>query len=446
MHLDSKARSTLLAACLAVVMAIPGATQAAEVTRVASSFELDDPFDLDLDVGFARTQRRSKITRERHQANHVADVIELRFYEVVQELPLSLSIGLFNDLQVSVGTSIVFNQDRMWGYPALDEDGNPVTNDRNSTIYNNCLDERGQLTDPNCRGDSFTGSVPIFGVPGQSYRGGLGDIQLGLRWAPLNDRKDESKPKWVLGFNYTVPTADVNNPSKGTSESDRGDIGERVHRFEFSTALSKRIGAIDPYVKIGYSLPVLGSGFYSNCDNPATLAYGTDTSSQAPGTRREPGIRPQHIGALTFGAEFFAYDDPARNQQVGIDIQLGGKYISEGRVYNELSDALGKLLYTEEYLTVGGSFGIYARAAEYVQLQLTASLYHDTEHFLTTEPVGKDLDGMCKGDASASCVDLDNRQHEINPDFDFRYDMPGRRFRISETNVFTLMATGTLSF
>jgi hypothetical protein len=155
------------------------------------------------------------------------------------------------------------------------------------------------------------------------------------------------------------------------------------------------------------------------------------------------------VGGLIFGAEFYPYDNPARKQRVSIDIQFGALYVSEGRGYNELSDAIGKMLYSEEYFTLGGSIGVYARPVEYVQLKLNASLYTDTEHFLTNEPIGKDVNHNCRGDSGASCVDLGNpggNSVEVSPNFDFRYDMPGTRFRISEVTVFTIMATGVVNF
>jgi len=445
MSRNSPARSRLLAAGLTLAMLLPAGAQAAELTRVASSFDQDNPFDLDLEIGFARTQRRAKITRERHQDGHIADVIEMRYHQVRQEMPMSLAIGIYQDLEIHVGTSLVFGDYKLWRFPGLDEDGNVITNANNSTITNNCIGADGQLVSPDCKGDSFVGAQSIFDVPGESWRAGLGNITVGTTWAPLSDSRDDTKPKWIIGFDYTIPSADVSQPAKATTDAKPGDIGDGAHRFTFTTALSKRFAAIDPYVQLRYSLPFGADGRYSNCENPTALGY-PGNCGVGPWTKREVGFKPQHIGSLLFGAEFFPYDDQVRHQSVSIDLQVGGSYVSQGRTYNELSDALGKLLWTEEYMTIGGTFGVNARPVEYVQLRLAASLYHETEHLLTGEPIGKDLDGACRGDTSRQCVDLDNASNEINPTFDFRYDMPGRRFRISETSVFSIMATGVINF
>jgi hypothetical protein len=425
----------------------PRVSLAAEMTRVASSFEELDPFDLDLDLGFKRTQRRGKITRERHQDRHVADVIELRFTRVTQELPFRLSFGLFHDLELHVASSMILASESGWGFPGLNEKGEAVTDNKNSTIANNCITPKGGQTNPNCKGQSTIGAESIFPVPGQAFRGGLDNVTVGLSWAPLNDMTDDTKPKWLWTFDYGIPSAEVIKPADPTTEGKPGKVGDKVHRFTLATALSKKLGAIDPYTRIAYTLPAVSPGAYSNCDNPKNLGFAENCGvKDTPWSQKETGLRPSHVGSLLFGAEFYAYDDPDRSQRVGFDIQFGTTYVSEGRTYNELSDALGRLLYTEEHLSVGGGFGIYARAAQYVQFKLFLSLYHDTEHFLTNEAVGKDLDGKCKDVAGVACVDLDNKTSEINPTFDFRYDMPGRRFRISEVNVFNLYATGTFNF
>lgn len=427
-----------------VLLALPGAAFAAEVTRVATAFEADKPFSLNLDVGFERTWRQGRITRESRQASAsgtgtvMAEVVELRYSELTNQLPMRAAFGIFRDLELHLSTSLVFFQQKSWGYDV-------GVSDASSTIHNNCVDKRAPQEKPPFCGPTQDGTPqPIFGVPGKSYRAGLGDFILGFSWAPMNDQKDDTKPRWVLSFDYGIPTASAANPSQATSSASPGAIGEKAHRFNFSTALSKRLGAIDPYVKITYSLPTRAPGFWTNCNTPEKLAY-PESCGDGPWTAKETGIKPQHRGGILFGAEFYPYDDPAKHQRVGFDIQLGGTYVSEGRVENELSDALGKLLYTEEYLTLGGHVGVYARAADFVQLRLNASLYHDTEHFLTNEPVGKDRNNSCPS-GGKPCIDLDNKAGEISPNYDFRYDTPGRRFRVNQVTVFSVMATGTVNF
>ena len=56
--------SRLRAVAVALTLGSPFVASAADITRVASSFEDDDPFGLFVDVGFEHTERRTKILRE----------------------------------------------------------------------------------------------------------------------------------------------------------------------------------------------------------------------------------------------------------------------------------------------------------------------------------------------------------------------------------------------
>lgn len=428
------------ALCLvAFSLSMAGSTQAAEVTRTASAFDPGNPFDLDLQIGFERTQRRGLISREVYRNGSIEDVPELRYTAITQEMPMRVAVGLFHDLELHGGGSLVFNDDQSWWFSAAkNDDGTPKVTPATSTILNNCVTPRGDFTDPTCTATGKN-AQPIFSVPAAgitSHHAGFRNVYVGVSWAPLSDERDESKPKWILSFDYTAPSASVSKPWLATSTSDRGPMGDGAHRFTFSTALSKRLGPIDPYVKLTYTLPVVAGMAISNCQNATALGYGQNCGV-GPWNRAEGGYKPSHVGGFLFGAEVYPYDSRERQQRVSVDLQLGALYVSEGRTYNELSDVLGKLLYTEEYIVLGGAFGVNARFAQYVQLKLNASLYTNTAHFLTNEPVGKDVNGN-------AVVDLNTT--EMSPSFDARYDVPGRRFRLSEVSVFTVMATGMVNF
>jgi hypothetical protein len=408
-----------------------GPAQGAEITHTVSSFDKNRPFGIDLQVGYEREQRRALITREHHQNGDVVDVAELRFTEIKQSLPIRLAVGLWHDLELHANLPIVLSDTREWGYPGLDSSGKPVTNDGNSTIRNNCVTPTGEY--------SCGTAGPIFGVPGGAYRAGLSHLELGAAFAILSEKRDDTKPTWVIGFDYHFPMlAEAIDPTKPTSPDKTGSEGDRVHRFEPYMAFSKKVGFIDPYVKISASLPTLAPQTYSNCDHPELLAFGQNCGTST-WTRQETGIKPSYTGNLTFGAEFWAYDSPEKEQSVSFDFRGVGTFVSEGRDYNELSDALQRLNYTEQYFTLGGQFAVHAHAARYVALHIITSYMHDTDHFLTDEQVGKDLNGNAQ-------VDLDNANKEINPAYDFRYDAVGRRFRVSQVNIFKVMAVGELAF
>jgi hypothetical protein len=407
-------------------------SDAAELTRVASSFEEKDPFGMFFDFTFDRVFDRGKIAREWYQKGALEDVSELTYFRDETRLAIDTHIGVFRDVELHVGVPIVFQQDRRWTF-AKD------TNATNSTIYRNCGDARGTPCPTPGAGDGRLFEVGANGAT--SFRGGLGDFTFGLAWNVFNQKKDDTKPTWMLRFDYTAPTASTLNPTTATRAEMRGAVGDRVNRFAFSTAVSKRLGsAFEPYVGVSYVLPWVGPGFYSNCDNPndARMAR-TENCGQGPWTRSQTGLRPAHVGNFTFGSEIIAFERPDRFQRLVIDLRGFWQYTSIGRTYNEMSDLMGKLLSTSDFGTVGAQVGFVGQAAEFVLLKAYGSMAYQTERYLTSEDIGKDVNNN-------GVIDISSATQEVNPNYDFRVDRVGRRFRMQEQIVWRVHVTATLSF
>ncbi|PZR07696.1 MAG: hypothetical protein DI536_26675 [Archangium gephyra] len=428
---------------LGILLAALVGTQvsAAELTRVASSFEEKDPFGMFLDFTYQFTRERGTISREWYQLGQLQDVTELNYLKVENRLGIDLHLGIYKDLELHVGVPIIFGQDRTWSFAG-------GTDANNSTINRNCtLDPQGtQCADPG------RGMGQLFNVDPRfnSYRAGLGDFTFGLAWNPFVQKKDPSKPTWTLRFDYTAPTAALLNPAQSTSSTSRGAIGDKVHRYTFSTHVSKRLNQyIEPYVGIWYTLPWKGPGFYSNCDvayaeGPnsetarATLSH-PENCGRDGWTREDTGVRPVHTGGANFGTEITVFEREERFQKVAFDFRGWFNYVSEGRTYNELSDPMRKLLYSSDYGQLGGQFGIIGSAAEFIKLRAYTSIAYNTEHFLTNEDIGKDLNGN-------GVVDVSSAPEEINPNFDYRVDRVGRRFRIEQQFIFSFMLNASFNF
>ena len=421
----------LLAALLASV------ASAAELTRVASSFEEKDPFGMFLDFTFDRTADRGTITREWYQVNsagvnELQDVTELRYQKYESKLGIDVNLGIYKDIELHIGVPIIFAQDRNWFYAG-------GTNERNSTILRNCsIDLQAQGTP--CANPG-SGQSHLFDPPSSSYRSGLGDFTFGLAWNPFVQKKDPSKPTWTLRFDYTAPTSAVLNPTVYTSNASRGNVGDGLHRYAFSTAVSKRISKyVEPYFEVHYTLAWRGPKAYSNCDDKSLERQShPENCGTGPWTREETGIRPVHTGGSIFGAEITAFEREDRHQRVAFDFRGFVNYFSEGRYYNEMSDLFGKLLYTSDYGQAGGQFGFVGQAAEFVILRSYVSFAYNSEHFLTNENIGKDLTGN-------GTVDVSTNPEEINPNYDFRIDRVGRRFRIEQQFIFRVQVTATFNF
>ncbi len=427
--------------CAVVLCLWAVSVQAAEVTRVASSFDEKKPFGMFLDVGFERTQDKAKITREWYEpkAGGLTDVSELRYTLYDVRLNLDAHVGLYKDLEFHFGVPIIFQQDRFWNFSA-------GTNADNTTLYRNCSDAAGMgCTTPGDGRNHLFEVGDAQGNPSGSFRGGLGDLTFGLAYAFFSQARDDTKPTWVVSVDYTAPTAAVINPSVLAASDKRGAIGDRIHRYKFSTAISKRIGPADPYFTLHYTLPWVGPGAYSNCDDPSATRMGRPSNcGVAIWDRAETGIHPTHVGGFQFGSEFNLFERAAMHQKIAIDLRAWLTYTSEGRTYNEMSDLLGKLLYSSDYMQVGGHFGIVGHAAEFIHLKAYISWAYNTEHFLTNESIGTDLNK--KGEVGFGTVDPIGNPSEINPNFDSRVDRVGRRFRISEQMVFRLNVTASFNF
>lgn len=417
---------------LGVLLTVALATSSfgAELTRVASSFEEKDPFGLFLDFNYLFQKDRGTLVREWYQLGELQDVTELRYEKLQHSLGIDVHVGIYKDLELHIGVPIVFAQDREWFFAG-------GTNETNTTIWRNCsLDPLGtQCANPGA------GDGRLFEVPTKSYRGGLGDFTFGIAWNVFVQKKDPSKPTWTLRFDYTAPTAAMLNPSVATSTSMRGAIGDKVHKYTWSTAVSKKLNQyVEPYLQVGYTLPWKGPGFYSNCDDASAARQSHPENCGKEGwTRDDTGIRPAHVGGSMFGAEITAFAREDRHQRVAFDFRGFFNYTSEGRYYNEMSDLFGKLLYTSDYGTAGGQFTFIGQAAEFVSLKVMTSFAYNTERFLTNENIGKDLTGN-------GVVDVSTAPYEINPNYDFRVDRVGRRFRIEQNYLWRVQATATFNF
>lgn len=435
----------------AVAAAAPAA--AAEITRVASRGEPGNPFDLHLSVWYDRLQEQARITREVPSGvpGQVRDGDELRYSRTVNSIVARAAVGITEDLELHFQLPYVLADDRSWRFGLYGGQSTGGT----STIESNDVDANGQTcTTTPCRIFPVAPSTTVY------HGGKTGDLEAGIAWGIFNDRKDRTKPYWLVGLNVTFPTAAGYDPAadRGTDWSSpfnvkgsAGPFGEKVWKWDIHTVLSKRIGPIDPYVKAHATFMTKSASTYSNCDHVQQLAVASPAvpvvqmnsaaiaNCQAGGADTEAKL-PWIVG-MTFGAELVPYENRYDEQKVSIDLRVWGDYTSSARFYNELTDASGKLNWTEEYLTVGGFFGLYLRASRYVSLNATASLSTKTDHFVTGETLGKNRSWPTLG---AGGITADPTR--MNPNFDWRYDAPGRRFRLSEVALFQLQVGGVLQF
>jgi hypothetical protein len=443
-----------LGAFTACFLALAGPAAAAEVSRVASAAEPGDPFDLDVTIRWDRVQQRGKITRERatpvsgtEPFGAVVDADELRYTRVKNQIVSRIAVGLYRDLELHVEVPYVLADDHLWRYATVG--GLPV--EASSGIATNGVDAMNQ--------PCAVSPCPLFPVSPSTtvYHGGkAGDVMVGLSWGIFNDEKDDTKPFWLVGADVTLPTATRYDPAVGRAASwqsphvragNPGAFGEKIWKYDLYTVLSRRLGPIDPYFKAHATAMTHSNGTYSNCEHAPELAALSPAQATLAGAANcadarwdeDAAARLPWIAGLLFGAEIVPYENRAEEQKVTIDLRAWADYTSSARFYNPLTDATGKLHETEGYLTAGGLLGFYLRASRFVSLHASASLATQTAHFLTGESLGRD--GVEAGDITGATAN-----DALNPNYDWRYDAPGRRFRLSETGVFAFSVAGVLQF
>ncbi|HZI03383.1 MAG TPA: hypothetical protein VEZ71_05145 [Archangium sp.] len=429
--------SRLRAVVAALTLGAPFVATAADVTRVASSFEDEDPFGMFIDVGLDHSQRRTKIVREALPTTtggtrEYQGELWYRSYDT--RLNLDVAFGIAQDVELSFGLPIVLLQDESWTFVSR-------TDASNSTITNNFVSN-------NCGGTGAPCSLgtpePLFNVPANGYletfRGGLGNARFGFAWSIFNQRKDETKPTWVVGLDYEAPTAKLLDPSFLTSKEERGAVGDRVHKYTVYTALSRQIGLAEPYFRMHYTIPVRGPGAWSNCDNrnvePQNLGH-PQNCGLGVWNRKETGIQAPHVAGVMFGSEFQVLEQPTRKFKM--DLRAISNYVSEGRYYNELSGALRKLLATGDYIQIGGQFALTAQLSDILSVRGSGMYLYNTDHVLTDEKIGKDLNGDGE-------VNITANPAELNPNFDYRTDFVSRRFHATESKDWRLDVSATLRF
>ena len=276
-------------------------------------------------------------------------------------------------------------------------------------------------------------------------------MRFGLTWAAFNQVRDDTKPTWLVGLEYEAPTADPLDPAVATSDTQIGATGDRIHRYQLWTSFSRRIGVADPYVKVHFTIPYKGPGWYSNCDRPDSSRMALPGNCNLPEWgRAETGILPPVTVGFLAGSEFLVYDQPAKKQRFTLDARGHTTYVSQGRYYNELSGLTQKLMDTADYVQVGGSLAFLAGVADYLTLRARAVLTYESDHELSREAVGKDFDCSSPSALTGTCendqVDYVSNPAEVNPNFDYRMDMVSRQFWALSAFTFGVQVSATFTF
>jgi hypothetical protein len=469
---------SLAVALAASLAAAPAA--GAELTDVADAAdtvivdgaERDDPFDLFFGAGFRMNLANGKITREpivrdgvtlrgcgaqadgspaEANARDCLAVDEMRWIRNTSILDINLQVGIFWDLAATIDLHYVFSDFTALRYakgvtPSVSS-VDPQTGNTDETLF-----PLGPTAKTGFRSKYVGwGNIDEFG-----YR--TGGMDFGVRWAPLSEERDSSKPMWVLSVVWSNPyLASTFDPRGRASEENPGSVGDGTHYLTFATALSKRIanfgligidpnvnrrGYIDPYMEVSFTLPLPQKGLALRELTRSTDRYG-----------RAPPFKTEFNG----GMEVVAFENLRRQRKVAIDVGLRSAFVSDGRSYNMLSDALDEVTFSEDFFNITGVLAVYIQAAEFLRFKAGVSVGYNNEHFLTFEEVGDDRNGdgqvLPPEFDPAATKDLINPYFCGNDDQDKcstqglpSYDQVGFRFKDEEHVIVSWFATLWLTF
>ncbi len=440
-------------------------SETAEITSVVDAFDKDDPFDLNLTLGFAQTWKHSNIHRETSLAQpglssggYVANTENIASYSrATSRLDVGADVGIYRDLALVLRLPIILSDSQSLG------------------------DLNGSSANPQRLQDSQGGQ--LFSVPFKSpNRSGLDWISVGLDWAIFNQQRSPSKPTWVIGLegrfsigsplhacnaNATIQCPDIGHPAS-TASRDPG-MSRGMNTIAAHTVFSRRFGYVEPY-----------SGLWFLADFPqSSNDYGNTNSFQGAVLNHPP-----LVGTFSMGMEVIPWEHREQFQRLVADFRLSGTYHSAGREYSELFDALGssrapsltspnpgayhsdgaanpssvadpsaqQVYFTgitdqQAYASVGAKVAATLQAGEYIKFTAGFGMTYDQSHLITAADAcnpnftGDALAaGPCKVQGSGQITGIPNPNQRPS------IDLPGHRFSADDSMVIDLWVSGVVMF
>jgi hypothetical protein len=487
-----------------------------EVVDVVDAFDTknNDPFDLHLSLGFHQTWERGKIRRESNigpdgqpsNAGFTQNIENIASYKhTTSTLNMRADIGLYKDLGLFIRLPLILADDR-----SLDDlDGSAKGVNA----------QFGRAADP-ATGD------PLFKLPFTSpTRSGIDYIAAGLRWSVFNQYRDPTKPTWTWEVEgrfgvgeplhacnanpETVPTAaggngsqkypqcpglnsdpskqpiygsaNPNDPFNATPPAGAGryyrnpnlegrspGISRGTNAIKIGTMFANRFRYVEPY-----------GGFWFMAEwQKSNTDMGNYGDLQGIITNRPP-----LQGGLIGGLMVHPWENREQFQRFTIDLRFDARYISQGRDYTPLFDALGSsnasslvapnparyqastdkdgkpisvgnyknpIAFTgvtdvEAHGAFGGKVAFVVQAAKYIRFNLGVGLTYEQSHLVSTaDACNPDFTpsdgeaGRCRGSGGVTGTPNPNHRPAI--------DLPGRRFRVTETFLWDAWVSGSVMF
>ncbi len=445
-------------------------SETGEIVSVVDAFDKDDAFDLNLTLGFRQSWKHASIRRETtlfqpglSTGGFIARTENIASYsQSVSTLEMGADIGIFRDLALVVRLPLILSDTRELG----DLDGSTRNPQR-------LQDTNGQQ---------------LFTVPFRSpSRSGVDYFSAGLNYAILNQQRDYTKPTWVVGVegrfavgarlhacNDAAPNG-IKCPDPTNGAVDRKDpgISRGMNGIAATTVFSRRYGYVEPYAGFRFlaEFPQSNSDFGATNDLKGSLVN-----------------HPPLQGTFLMGLEVIPWEHREQFQRLIADFRFKGTYVSPGREYTELFDALGSsqapslrnpnpgayhlssdgrasvvdpqaekvyfrgITDQQAYGSFGASGEVTWQAGEYVKFSAGLGLTYNQSHLITSSDScnpdfksDKDIAGPChtvgtQASTTQTITGIPNPNHRDV------IDLPGRRFSVDDTTIVDLWIRGVVMF
>jgi len=375
-------------------------------TAVLDAFDEDDPFDVDVHVGYRRATVEATIQRESATSGgrSSVDFVDLgTSLRVVKQMTFGVDVGLYRDLMLTLRLPFILSDERTIDWLRVSRSAN----------------------------DSFT---PLFGTATQfkaKPRFGVPGLDIGLRWGVTNQYRSPGWPTWVLLAETHYVTGEVLRACADGDDCEAG-ISPGASELELGSRWSYRSRYLEPYLGIAYVWPIVTSGEALHGPN---------------GGRASSGSPPEE-GELTVGMAVVPWEDRRRFQRFVVDLRSFVSHRTAGREASPMFDALGTsellgnrstgLSDVEARVRGGIDLGLVMRAARYVRFRVSVALSQSTPYLITTAP-------GCDGTIVLDPMDSSMGSCGGAP-FVPVIELPGGRFRVDGELTTDLRATASGQF
>ena len=399
--------------------------RAAEVTRLVSAGDDNDPYDVNVSLAYRRSTRQARLVREGlSAAGQVVREKDQLFRQTRNIMDVRADVGVLPDLGLFLHLPLVLSDDRSLSFDGTNASTSSLLRDGivpgfGQASYGLDANNESALVSPSDR--TFVGPT----------RNGLEWLAFGFAWGMLNQSRVPSEPTWMLALEARVDVSkamrfDPARPKANTS------VGRGYHQLVASTMVSRRFGPLEPYLGGWYMFPIK-----------------TATSPFKPvGLGGNAFANPQHQSRLVAGVEATVWERPADQQAISLELQLHMENrflgLARGELWEPLSgsslcpgtttacrpglddrditgdginDRNAGITRSPSYGIFGADLGLNVRAGEFVRFRGLFGMTVEQGRFLTDGRSGYSV-----------------------------LDSPGRRFYVKDAYGFHLLLDGAVLF